>query len=298
MLFCDNSAVCHTDLYECYPFLMRYFSNGINNPNKNLAHCILFYGSDLRVQYDMAVEIARMLNCTGTHTRDCQCLNCKWIRDNKHPAVLTISKVDNKPETDTSKTVISIEQARMIKNDLLVTSGYHRVFIFCDKDNNGNITGLNETNFQEPAANALLKTFEEPPQKTTFFFLTKDKSDLISTVISRSQCFFVPSLKADTRDCNIVYEAMDGYLRLEQNEVLDLNDKILELTKENDVMTVFIQIQNYIEKVLENNISNISLRMKLLHDLKAVETAKRQLTLNMNIQTITENLAFELVLKR
>lgn len=297
MLSCDNSAVCHTDLYECYPFLMRYFFNGINNPNKNLAHCILFYGSNLRVQYDMALEIARILNCTETHTRDCQCLNCKWIRDNKHPAVLTISKVDNKPETDTSKTVISIEQARMIKNNLLVTSNYHRVFIFCDKDNNGNITGLNETNFQEPAANALLKTFEEPPPKTTFFFLTKDKSDLISTVISRAQCFFVPSLKADTRDCNLVCDAMNGYLELERNEVLDLNDKILELTKENDVMTVFIQIQNYIEKVLENNISNISLRMKLLHDLKAVETAKRQLTLNMNIQTITENLAFELIFK-
>lgn len=178
-----------------YPFLMKYFENGVNRQDKNIAHCILFYGSDLQAQYDLALEISRMLNCTGSHTSTCQCLNCNWIRENKHPAVLTISKVDNKPSDDTSKTVISIDQARMIKNDLLVTSEYHRVLIFCDKDKDGNICGLNHQNFQSDAANSLLKTFEEPPSKTTFIFLTKDKSDMITTVVSRAQCFFVPSMQ-------------------------------------------------------------------------------------------------------
>lgn len=152
---------------------MKYFNNGINSTGKNIAHCILFYGSDIQAQYDLALEIARMLNCTGDHTPDCQCLNCKWIRENNHPAVLTISKVDNKPSDDNSKTVISIDQARMIKNDLLVTSDYHRVLIFCDKDKEGNVAGLNLLNFQADAANALLKTFEEPPSNTTFFFFNK-----------------------------------------------------------------------------------------------------------------------------
>ena len=96
------------NLKEEYPFLMKYFNNGIKAGQKNIAHCILFYGSDIQAQYDLALEIARMLNCTGDHTESCQCLNCKWIRENNHPAVLTISKVDNKPTDDTSKTVISI----------------------------------------------------------------------------------------------------------------------------------------------------------------------------------------------
>ena len=82
---------------EQYPFLMKYFDNGIALQNRQIAHCILFYGSDLQSQYELALEIARMLNCTGDHTKNCQCLNCKWIRENNHPAVLTISKVDNKP---------------------------------------------------------------------------------------------------------------------------------------------------------------------------------------------------------
>lgn len=283
-------------LEDKYPFLMKYFENGINAEDKNIAHCILFYGSDLQSQYDLALEIARMLNCTGTHTSTCQCLNCNWIRENKHPAVLTISKVDNKPSDDTSKTVISIDQARMIKNDLLVTSDYHRVLIFCDKDKDGNICGLNGQNFQADAANALLKTFEEPPSNTTFVFLTKDKSDMINTVVSRAQCFYVPSMLDEERDFSLVKDTIEGYLELERGEVLDLNDKLLALTKENDAEEVFTQIQNYMEMLLKSNLANPALKVKLIEDIKSTETAKKQTRLNMNIQTVVENLCFKLIL--
>lgn len=275
---------------------MKYFNNGINSTGKNIAHCILFYGSDIQAQYDLALEIARMLNCTGDHTPDCQCLNCKWIRENNHPAVLTISKVDNKPSDDNSKTVISIDQARMIKNDLLVTSDYHRVLIFCDKDKEGNVAGLNQLNFQADAANALLKTFEEPPSNTTFFFLTKDKSDMITTVVSRAQCFYVPSMQDEDRDFSFVKDAMDGYLELERNEVLDFNDKILDLAKMIEPQIVFTQMQNYIEFLLKTNINNLSLKVKLIADLKAIEKAKQENRLNINIQTIVETLSFKLIL--
>ena len=285
-----------SEINEKYPFLMKYFNNGINSTGKNIAHCILFYGSDIQAQYDLALEIARMLNCTGDHTPDCQCLNCKWIRENNHPAVLTISKVDNKPSDDNSKTVISIDQARMIKNDLLVTSDYHRVLIFCDKDKEGNVAGLNQLNFQADAANALLKTFEEPPSNTTFFFLTKDKSDMITTVVSRAQCFYVPSMQDEDRDFSFVKDAMDGYLELERNEVLDFNDKILDLAKMIEPQIVFTQMQNYIEFLLKANIDNLSLKVKLIADMKAIEKAKQENRLNINIQTIVETLSFKLIL--
>ena len=285
-----------SEINEKYPFLMKYFNNGINSTGKNIAHCILFYGSDIQAQYDLALEIARMLNCTGDHTPDCQCLNCKWIRENNHPAVLTISKVDNKPSDDNSKTVISIDQARMIKNDLLVTSDYHRVLIFCDKDKEGNVADLNQLNFQADAANALLKTFEEPPSNTTFFFLTKDKSDMITTVVSRAQCFYVPSMQDEDRDFSFVKDAMDGYLELERNEVLDFNDKILDLAKMIEPQIVFTQMQNYIEFLLKANIDNLSLKVKLIADLKAIEKAKQENRLNINIQTIVETLSFKLIL--
>ena len=184
----------------------------------------------------------------------------------------------------------------MIKNDLLVTSDYHRVLIFCDKDKEGNVAGLNQLNFQADAANALLKTFEEPPSNTTFFFLTKDKSDMITTVVSRAQCFYVPSMKDENQDFSLVKDFMDGYLELERNEVLDFNDKILDMAKMVEPIEVFTQMQNYIKSLLRSNLDNLAVKVKLITDLKAIETAKKESRLNMNIQTVVETLSFKMIL--
>lgn len=284
------------NIYNEYPFLTNYFSEGIKNPDKNISHCILFWGNDIDAQYSLALEIARILNCKLDSSIDCNCLNCNWIRQNNHPAVLTYSKSDNKPSDDDTKNVISIAQARMIKNDLSVTSEYHRVLIFCDKDKDGNLGGLNFTNFSTDAANALLKTFEEPPSNTTFFFLTNDITDMISTVVSRSQCFFVPSKKDEPQNFELVKEIMDGYLELERSEVLDFNERILNLTKENEPEDILCQIQNYMVNLLKSNLDNKHLKIKLLQDINYVEKAKKEYKLNMNIQTIIENLAFDLIL--
>ena len=285
------------NLLSNYPFLIKYFDNAVTNGT--MAHCILFYGSDIQAQYELALEVARMLNCKSSHSEDCQCLNCSWIRENKHPAVLTYTRFDNRAAADESKkgANISIDQAHEIKDALLVTSDYHRVLIFCDRDKeDGQICGLNNINFTEPTANALLKTFEEPPANTTFFFLTKDKSDVITTVVSRAQCFYVPSMKDEGRDFSLVKEAMEGYLELERSEVLDFNDKISELVKMYDAEQVFTEMQNYIENLMRANLDNMSLKVKLIADLKSIEEAKKQNRLNMNAQTIIENLSFKLIL--
>ena len=279
-----------------YPFLTNYFSKGIKTGK--IANCILFWGNDIETQYELALEIARILNCKTDGSQNCQCLNCNWIRSNTHPAVLTYSKIDNKPSDDKTTTMFSITQARMIKNDLAVTSDYHRVLIFCDKDSEGKPCGLNSTNFSTDAANALLKTFEESPSNTTFFFLTNDISDMISTVVSRSQCFFVPSKKAEPHNFELVKNLLDGYLELERSEVLDFNEQILELAKENAPDTIFVQMQNYLVNLLKSNLKNKHLKIKLLSDLNSIEKAKQELKLNMNIQTIAENLAFEMILDK
>lgn len=289
MLSCNNAR-------EKYPKLIEYFESGINNPDKSIAHCILLYGNDLNAQYEVALEAARMLNCKGSHTPDCDCLNCRWIRENNHPEVRTISKVDNKPSDDDAKTVISIAQARMIKNDLLITSEYHRVLIFCDKEKDGSIAPLNMINFPEAAANALLKTFEEPPSGTTFFFLTRDKSDVITTVLSRAQSFFVPSKLEENRDFSLVKDAMDFFLEIERGQVLDFNEKLLALTTDNEPLEMLTQMQNYLGVVLKSPDLNRAQKYKFIKQIKTIEAAKKQLGVNMNLQTVLENLSFNLVL--
>ena len=271
------------DLYKDYKFLTDYFTKGI----KHIAPCILFWGNDIEAQYELALEIARILNCKNSADKNCNCLNCNWIRNNSHPAVLTYSKVDNKPSDDDSKTMFSISQARMIKNNLAVTSEYHRVLIFCDKNSDGKPEGLNYTNFSTDAANALLKTFEEPPVNTTFFFLTKDISDMISTVVSRSQCFFVPSKKDEPKNFELVEQIMD------KNDPFEFYNNVLNLIKEYDPLIVLTQMQNYLVNLLKSNIQNNLLKNNLIEKINSVEKAKKELKLNMNVQTIIENLAFD-----
>lgn len=279
------------DLKEKYPFLTEYFESGIKNPDRNLAHSILLYGQDISAQYALATEIARLLNCREMQNEACRCLNCNWTRDRQHPAILTISKIDTKPSDDESKTVISVKQSQMIKNSLLNTSDYHRVLIFCDaeiKDGVWTPSGLNETNFHQETANSLLKIIEEPPAETTFFFLARDKNDLIETIISRSQSFFVPSYNIDNRNFSIIEDLFSNYLEFERKNSLDLAQSLFSLSKEHGSEKVLDEIQNYLLELLKNNLENGTLKSKILKDIGAVEIAKKQI-----VARVAPQLAFE-----
>lgn len=285
------------ELKEKYPFLTRYFEDGINHSERALAHSILLYGSDIKSQYELAQEIARLLNCKEMQNENCQCINCNWVREHQHPAVLTISKIDNKPSDDKSSTVISVAQAHTVKNSLLNTSDYHRVFIFCDaevKDGVWTPMGLNETNFHQETANSLLKIIEEPPQDVTFFFLTRDKNDLISTIISRSQSFYVPSYEQENREFSQIKEIFEDYLHFERKKSLDLAQELFALSKEKGAEKILDEIQNYLCELLKSNLENSNLKTKILADLKTVETAKNQVIARLNPQLAFEDMCLNI----
>lgn len=282
-------------LSDKYPFLTNYFKKGIQNKLNNkgvpIAHSLLFCGNDLESQYILAKEIARELNCTGDHTNNCQCLNCRWIRENTHPAVLTISKIDNKPADDETKTVISIKQSEMIKNMLMTTSEFYRVFIFCDKDENGNIRGLTPQNFQEETANSMLKIIEEPNDRIMFIFLTSNKEDIISTIVSRSQCFNISKGERDDFSFESIKSTFQDYWNFKRNKVFDISQTLINLTKEIPADKILEEMQNYILSILKSNPDNIS----LIDDIKQIETAKKEINLGMNPQNVFDNLCLKLI---
>ena len=280
-------------LSDKYPFLTKYFENGIKSPDKSIAHSILFYGNDLNAQYELALYIARLLNCQKYKSDECDCLNCNWIRNGEHPAVLTISRKENKPDDDESKTVISLKQANQVKQSLLNSSDFHRVFIFCDRDDDENIAGLNRLNFQEETANALLKTIEEPPQNTTFLFLTRDKNDLISTIISRSQCFFVPSFKHENTDWTSIKDVFENYFEFERQDVFKVANDLNELSK--DHIQTLEQMQSYILSLMKNNFENKQFLVKLINDIEAVELAKKQIISKVTPLNAFENLCIDII---
>ena len=276
-------------------FLHNYFERGLKNKNQPISHSIIFYGSDLKAQYDFALDIARKMNCSLGGDNNCSCQSCSWVKKNEHPAIMTISRFDNKPESDSSKTVISIAQAQMIKSMLMNSSDFHRVFIFCDKDADGNICGINQDNFQEETANALLKTIEEPPAHTTFFFLTRDKNDLISTIISRSQSFFVPSETITEKDFSSIQNIFSEYWTFERMSAFDKAEELFALTKEMPAIKVLDSLQNYMLFCLKNNLNNHQTMHFFIKNIETVELAKKQIEASVSPQSVFENLCLDLI---
>lgn len=288
--------------------LLDYFLKGITDDKKNISHCLLFWGPDITLQCNLALEIARLLNCSSDKSLTCDCLNCRWIKEQSHPAIKIYTRLDYKEDSFSSdeddenttkgKKNITIEQAKAIIGELAVSSDYHRVYIFCDRDSDGNLLPLNMVNFPETTSNALLKTFEEPPKNTTFIFLTKDPSDIISTVVSRSQAFFVPSVLEDNQDYSLVENVISNYWTIERNKVLDFQSSVMELVQEHGAEKVFSQIQNYMVAVMKANYENKPLFYKMLDDIKYTEDAKIQTSLSkpMVSQVVVENLCFKIIL--
>lgn len=278
-------------LSDKYPFLTEYFTGALTAKERALPQSILFYGNDLDAQYTFAMEIARLLNCKEDKKDDCECLNCRWIRENSHPAILTISRLDNKPDDDESKTVISIKQSQMIKEILMSTSEFHRVFIFCDRDDDGNVTGLNPVNFQAETANSLLKIIEEPQPGVTFIFLTRYIDDVLSTIISRSQCFFVPSFQKLEYKYDCISNIFTNYFEFNRKDVFDISQKLNDLTKNYSVQEILDSIQNYIFITLKNNPK----KTLLIKHIEYVETAKNQAKLGIKPVNIFDDLCLKLI---
>jgi DNA polymerase-3 subunit delta' len=137
------------ELETTQPIAARFFRQALES--HTLAHAYVLKGRQTDVLYNTALEIAKILNCSEplTAVEPCgQCVNCHWIRDNSHPAVLTLSRltfmVNEKGELmDETKLVAYVKKhahPTMIKTDqiqrlievLHVSSPHCRVVIFTD----------------------------------------------------------------------------------------------------------------------------------------------------------------------
>ena len=295
------------DIQSKFPNLVNYFKNGIIDENKSIGHLLLFWGPDIKAQGALANEIARMLNCSQTKEFDCNCVNCEGIRENRHEAFKIYTRLDFKDssgstsEGDNSnkgKKNITIEQAKTIINDISLTSIYHRVYVFCDRDSEWNLLPLNKFNFPDATANALLKTFEEPTMNSTFIILTTNPTDVISTVVSRAQTFFVPSFKAYNYDYSKIENVFENYWEMSKEEVFSFSDKVYSLATENDSKDIFIEIQNYMYSMAYENFENKVIFYKFIKDIHLVEKAIRQISLTpaMALRNVVDNLCYKLIL--
>lgn len=305
-----------------YPYLSNFFRTAIEQ--NRLFHSIILYGSNNYIQYAMAMEMARQLNCLEDGREDCNCQNCRWIRENKHPAIMTISKIDNK--TDSSKTVISEDQINMVLDTLVNSSDYHRVFIFCDaeiktlsysemqeynefistgfnlpqekdEDKYWYSKGINTGCFSAVAANAMLKSIEEPSDKVTFIFLTNNKDDILQTIVSRSQAFYVADSKNSVYNVEFFEKYFEQYPEFDKDSALDFAQTLYTYQIENNLEPTYIIdcIQYYLTQLIKANINNSILVNKIYSDIEKTEKSKKMLDAYIKEQTVYEDLAFYFV---
>jgi DNA polymerase-3 subunit delta' len=143
-----------------------------------LAHAYLFIGRRMEPMEGVARALAKTLNCLappvcaeGGLPSDCcdTCDSCHRIDAFNHPDTLWV-----RPESKSR--VITIEQVRdlMQSVNLKPSAGRYKVSVIC---------GADRLNSQ--AANAFLKTLEEPPARSVLVLLTTDPQHVLETILSR-----------------------------------------------------------------------------------------------------------------
>ncbi len=139
-----------------------------------LAHAYLFTGDDLDELEGMARTLAKTLNCQqsrrGAASDSCdECLACRKIDHANHADVQWL-----RPEMKSRQ--ISVDQIRELIQtvNLKPTEAEWKVAV---------IVAADRLNTQ--AANAFLKTLEEPPSRSILILLTAEPQQLLETILSR-----------------------------------------------------------------------------------------------------------------
>ncbi len=157
-----------------------------------VAHAYLFTGPHAIGKTALARALAQALECTGAHRPCGECPACQKIARNRHPDVQIVEgvpvgyKFDEKsppppPRTnDWERRILKIDQVRAVQHDVSLApfEGRWKVVI---------LRRFEEAN--EEAANAFLKTLEEPPSHTRLILTARDASLLLPTIASRCQVF-------------------------------------------------------------------------------------------------------------
>lgn len=151
--------------------------------NNRVSHAYIFSGPDGVGKRLAAVNFAKAINCSGAISgSSCdQCVSCKKIETLKHPDIFTL-----KPGDDSAS--IKIEDVRALIKDVYLKPFEARKKVYIIESSEY---------MKHEAANALLKTLEEPPADSVIILLTENIKALFHTIVSRCQVvkFFPLKLK-------------------------------------------------------------------------------------------------------
>ena len=146
--------------------------------HERLAHAYLFHGEEAIGKRLTAIRLAQALNCERPPEAEgldsCgSCRSCQQIDARTHPDFFVIE-----PDPEQTTQQIKIEQVREIEHQIMYRPliGERKICLIDDADR-----------MTIGAANALLKTLEEPPAHSLFLVISSRPSALPATIRSRCQ---------------------------------------------------------------------------------------------------------------
>jgi len=146
-----------------------------------LAHALLIYGPRGIGKHAFALGLAQALLCESPRPDGLGCGTCEGCRyaiAGAHPDLMRLELLQTDPETGLLEAVdlIAVDRVRALIDFAAITSHRHRakVAVVAPADR-----------MNPNAANALLKTLEEPPPATYLILVSEAPGRLAPTVVSR-----------------------------------------------------------------------------------------------------------------
>ncbi|MCS6844166.1 MAG: DNA polymerase III subunit delta' [Caldilineales bacterium] len=138
-------------------------------------HALLITGPAQVGKRTLALATAAALNCQGEPKPCGRCRSCRKVAHGTHPDVRLVQAEAGKSGREG---ILKIDQVRELQREaaLAPMEGRYKVFILRE---------LERANL--PAANALLKTLEEPPASVVLLLTSVRPHALLPTVVSRCQ---------------------------------------------------------------------------------------------------------------
>lgn len=153
-------------LADDWPRFVKY------KQRQTMPHALLFRGSEGIGKLGLAEQLCQYIQCKTDDSLPCdQCKHCHWIQQHSHPDVFYLKTLEGKKS-------ISITQIRELMKQLNQTAlqALYQVVIIKDAEL-----------MTRGAANALLKTLEEPAGRVVLMLVTANPHRLPATIISRCQ---------------------------------------------------------------------------------------------------------------
>ncbi|MBR4712026.1 MAG: DNA polymerase III subunit delta' [Clostridia bacterium] len=145
-------------------------------PSGAMPHALLITGSRGAGKRSLAALIAQTLLCTGADKPCGRCPACLQMASGNHPDAVAVRPGEPISREEAGKKVIPVADIRAIGAMAArrAQEGGWRVFVIERAET-----------MNDPSANALLKTLEEPPENVCFLLLTDRPDALLPTIVSR-----------------------------------------------------------------------------------------------------------------